>query len=434
MFSKFYISTPVSTALYTVKYRGSRCLGSLYRSIYIFHHIPYQHISSLTGIRISFIGETVATGKQHGTTRCKILPINQRTGEMEDAEPRLFNSINPGEVSREMPALQNIMGFDVIECASIDSMHTVFIGAVKALFMRWFKTPSKETYYMGKAGLDLANKIINRIKPMEGMQRSSGKRADLHTHWKAIDWRNWFYLISAMVLDAAVHAKMLHKKYLIHWLLFVRGVSYLDSEIVTKDDIERANYNLRLFVKQMPVLYGKRWVTGNYHLLLHLPQSVEYLGPLWSTSLFIHESFNQQILNGFRPGTQGMMQQIFERFQWISMIPHLYSSMRPIIPSSPAYRLAESFLPSSGRAGVPEPSGKQSLLNTEDFVGILCASNSVDIVNTIVKLTKNAETVASYSRVHLNGRIYTTASYDENHNWKKGAVCLLLTRKITVKS
>ena len=71
--------------------------------------------------------------------------------------------------------------------------------------MRWFKTLRKEKYYMEKAGLDLANKIKNRIKPMKGMQSSSGKRVDLHTYWKAIDWKNWLYLISTMVLDAAVH-------------------------------------------------------------------------------------------------------------------------------------------------------------------------------------------------------------------------------------
>ena len=65
-------------------------------------------------------------------------------------------------------------------------MQTIFIGLVKALFMRWFKTLSKESYYMGKAGLDLAIKIIHyRIKPMKGMQRSSGKLAELHTYWKA---------------------------------------------------------------------------------------------------------------------------------------------------------------------------------------------------------------------------------------------------------
>ena len=62
----------------------------------------------------------------------------------------------------------------------------------------------------------------------------------------------------------------------------------------------------------------------------------------------------------------------------------------PIVPSSPAYRLAERFLPSSGRGDVPELPGKQSWLNTEDFVEILRASNSLDIVNNTTQLTKNA--------------------------------------------
>ena len=95
------------------------------------HIIPYHHISFLTGIRISFIGETIAAGKQDGNTHCKILPVDNRTGAMVDAKPRMFNYFNPGKVIRKIPALQNTVGFDVIEFASIDSMQTIFIGLLR---------------------------------------------------------------------------------------------------------------------------------------------------------------------------------------------------------------------------------------------------------------------------------------------------------------
>ena len=54
---------------------------------------------------------------------------------------------------------------------------------------------------------------------------------------------------------------------------------------------------------------GDRYMTATVHSLLHLPQSVLYLGPLWSHSCFPFEAANGDLLKLFH-GSQGIEKQV----------------------------------------------------------------------------------------------------------------------------
>ena len=62
---------------------------------------------------------------------------------------------------------------------------------------------------------------------------------------------------------------------------------------------------LFLFVPGMGEIYGDECCTYNVHLLIHLTRSVEYLDPLWSTSMFKFEGYNRIILTG-KPMNSGI--------------------------------------------------------------------------------------------------------------------------------
>lgn len=56
-------------------------------------------------------------------------------------------------------------------------------------------------------------------------------------------------------------------------------------------------------------LLGERYLTGSVHGLLHLPEAVRNLGPLWAHSCFGFESANGDLLKLFH-GSQGVEKQV----------------------------------------------------------------------------------------------------------------------------
>ena len=54
---------------------------------------------------------------------------------------------------------------------------------------------------------------------------------------------------------------------------------------------------------------GERYMTINVHTLLHLPETVKNLGPLWAHSCFSFEATNGDLLHFFH-GSQGIEKQV----------------------------------------------------------------------------------------------------------------------------
>lgn len=57
------------------------------------------------------------------------------------------------------------------------------------------------------------------------------------------------------------------------------------------------------------VVLGDRYLTGSVHSLLHLPEAVRNLGPLWAHSCFGFESANGDLLKLFH-GSQSVEKQV----------------------------------------------------------------------------------------------------------------------------
>ena len=66
---------------------------------------------------------------------------------------------------------------------------------------------------------------------------------------------------------------------------------------------------INTFCQQFEILYGKRYMSANVHLLLHLPNTVHQLGPLWVYSCFYFEGENGT-LKSLVHGTQHTEKQV----------------------------------------------------------------------------------------------------------------------------
>ena len=66
---------------------------------------------------------------------------------------------------------------------------------------------------------------------------------------------------------------------------------------------------IRIYTYVLYVTSGERYMTINVHNLLHLPDAVRNLGPLWAHSCFAFEAANGELLKHFH-GSQKVEKQV----------------------------------------------------------------------------------------------------------------------------
>lgn len=88
-----------------------------------------------------------------------------------------------------------------------------------------------------------------------------------------------------------------------HYMLLVEAIYLSSRESVSPAMLNKSTALLTYFVSMYEVYYGERHMSANLHQLLHLPEVVRDLGPLWVYSCFSFEDVNGQLVKLFH-GTQ----------------------------------------------------------------------------------------------------------------------------------
>ena len=255
-------------------------------------------------------GKVVKSGKGN----CRTYPYN------DDQEPRskmtlqadAREAITSGKrvhgVTSES-VLSCLPYFDPTKNVVIDYMHGILLGITKRLLGLWFEEKnSSEEFFIGNQ-MDDIDKMLKTIKPPHYIKRLPSKVSSTYMHWKASEIRSWLLYYSVPVLRG-----ILPDIYLTHYSLLVEGTNILLTEGITAADLTRAELLLRMFVKHANILYKDSIVGLNMHNLVHLPQCVKMLGPLWAWSCFVFESFNGEIKKAVH-GTGNACRQIFWSLQ-----------------------------------------------------------------------------------------------------------------------
>ena len=85
----------------------------------------------------------------------------------------------------------------------------------------------------------------------------------------------------------------------LHWTYFVEGSFLLNSDEISLFDTNTSQQRLSAYYARMAQVYGEEYCTYNLHCATHMPDHVEELGPLWSISMFMFESFNSTTIRSF---------------------------------------------------------------------------------------------------------------------------------------
>lgn len=154
-----------------------------------------------------------------------------------------------------------IPGLDLSTCVAPEYMHSLLLGAVKLFLCAWFL--SNETWNLKLFIKDVDNLLLN-IRPPNTFNRMP-RSITLCGSWKASELLNWLLFYSVPIMMNYLPPDKFQ-----HWILLVSATYILLQKKIDKEDLKKADLLLRLFVRDIKVLYSDRLLTYNTHQLLHL--------------------------------------------------------------------------------------------------------------------------------------------------------------------
>ena len=191
----------------------------------------------------------------------------------------------------------------VIMC-TIDPMHNLFLGTAKHLFKTWI-----EQGIISQADLQAIQEKMEKVTPISGTGQLPSNIASNYGGFTAAQWMNFILYYSLFVMKDALpdeHMQCLQK--------FVLACRFLCKRSVTEAEVFMADQKLLQFAKQFEALYGKKSVTINIHMHLHLLDCVMNHGGVYGFWLFSFERFNG-ILGQFKNNKKnGMEIQLMRKF------------------------------------------------------------------------------------------------------------------------
>ncbi|XP_051156773.1 uncharacterized protein LOC127278885 [Leptopilina boulardi] len=215
--------------------------------------------------------------------------------------------------------LINLIDFNFIYGCIFDSMHCIS-GIAKQFATIWFGNKEKGGLF-SKTFIPTIDNALNSIKVPNQICRLTRLFSE-RAFWKAREWENWVLFYSSPILQTILHDDLFK-----HWTLLVDGIYLLLQDEIKISEIDLADELLHKFVGKTELLYTKRSMTFNVHILLHLSKSVFDWGPLWAHNAFAFESGNGELLKVIHAANgvhHQICRQISLQYSMLFLKDHLY--------------------------------------------------------------------------------------------------------------
>ena len=307
---------------------------------------------------------------------------------------------------KESPSFQGVKGptllsymlvFCLFKTTGIDSMHCLFLGVLKQLLILWFDTKFKDEPFTLHRKLKQVNDLLLGLQLPHFVERNFVP-VDKTDFMKASVLRNLFFYALLPVMQT-----VMENEYFSNLVDLVKGVSLLNTDSVSAADIELSDKILTRFCKNFQMLYGKRHMSSNVHLLRHLPSCVQELGPLQIVSCFGLEGANGKLAN-LAHGTRHAGLQIAKH---LSILSDLAGKIEKL-PDGIAKTYCEQLMYKWKRFNIRDK------ISADLFVIGSYDSNSVyiqDIEDRLSELYSGMFHVLTFSRLYKRKLIYVTSSY-----------------------
>lgn len=299
--------------------------------------------------------------------------------------------------------------YDLCRSTAVDVMHGVYLGCMKLFLTLWFGNEHKSEKYSFYNDADKFSERLKSIKPPNNITRAPRSIYEKQ-HFKASELRSILLFYPPALYD------ILSNDYMYHFLRLSFSIFMLSQEIITEENIVLAETYLRQFCSSFEELYGRRFMTLNIHNLLHLPNCVRNLGPLWTSSCFSFEDVNGKLLRLIH-GTQGVEEQIICSMAAMHKLPSLADDI--IEKGSVEYRFYDTLHNRSKMYDTRKSKSDKKLYDDEDIfsVGSVEVRDLTDIEFIAFTRYKNRPVIANdlcahiFKRISINHHIFHSKSY-----------------------
>jgi hypothetical protein len=283
--------------------------------------------------------------------------------------------------------------FNFVRSTSVDYMHCILLGITKLLLTLWFSASHRDSKFSMYNMVHKVDERLQYIRPPSYISRLPRSISCHLKFWKASELRSWLLYYSLPILkDCMLSA------YLYHYAALVETVYILSSSSISEQDIQLCQRNVRYFVYLFGELYGERYMTLNIHSLLHLPEVVCDIGPLWAHSCFPMESANGSLLKLFH-GTQYVDVQILNAITLSNMMPRLVADVQV---GNPAYKFVHKM---SNILAYGQLSANKVLGKCYDKK---LAETQYGLINSLFGCISNNVHVSFYKRLRRNCTVYNS--------------------------
>lgn len=224
----------------------------------------------------------------------------------------------------------------------------------------------------------------------------------MYVHWTiASEYRAWTLFYALPVLGG-----ILEDKFFQHYSLFSEALWLLLQSKVTFEDVDKAEALLQQFCLGFSALYGDRHCTANVHTLLHLPDAVRNLGPLWAHSTFPFEGMNgwlSDLYHGTREPQKQIVKAVLERQKLIAVSEVTHSDDQDV------KMFLDHMLCTGQRYSITSDLGQSHLVlgKISNLSSLLPDELALLLSNCAIQQS----TAKVYHRVLISGILHTTTSY-----------------------
>jgi len=313
-------------------------------------------------------------------------------------------------------------GVDFILALLPEYMHSCCQGVIKQFIKLWISPQHhKKPWYITPRNLVVINKRLSECCPPYDVTRTRFDLNDL-PNWKASMFKA-FALYYFVVFEG-----YLEPQYFAHFSKLSYCLFVLLQEEVSVENVKNVETLLKSFVLEAEELYGVEELGVNVHFLTHLAQAVLNWGCLWTTSTFIPEWFNGELLS-LKNGTQFVADQMcrnyvmkmivrrdaFELLSKFSLPRQVSTTLIDLL------RIPSHLVDRSSNKGLAVNGGLIILLGTathrkiaiDEKVALLNYVSSSPKLQAIVNSIINLESCSVFPRFRIgkSRSIFTTCSY-----------------------
>lgn len=281
--------------------------------------------------------------------------------------------------------------FDIVNGFAIDYMHSILLGVVRKLLFLWFdQVNHREEYYIRKH-TEVINQKIKEIKLPSDIQRRPRSLNERST-WKANELRSWFLFYGPGVLYG-----YLPSKYLNHFIHLISAVSIYLQRQITETDLIEAKIHITKFVMEFEKFYGSHNMVYNVHTLLHIPDCVKNLGPIWCYSNFPFENMNGKLVKYVKSPT-AVVHQIASKYALQKELCYSKFEAKVLNYQRNISKSSHLILSMNSSRLLGQPKFKKLNLNDVNPENIILFGPNF----------------ASYERISMNNSIFSTKQYSKN--------------------